>query len=638
MTKRNKSSKRISLARDLDRPRWKVYFLGFLIITLFGMVSYKAFELQVLDRERAFKIAKRQHNGTTTLLPRRGSVLDRNMRELAVNVEVKSVYANPNGISDPGAVAKLLAKPLGMTEKELINKLVSKKSFVWIKRLIDPSVAQTVKELNLKGIGLVQEPKRVYPNGTLMGQVLGFTNIDSKGIEGLEFHLDSLLIGKPQSITLKRDARGRRIVHIPDQLNGDTSGHDVVLTIDSQIQHIVERELKDGIQKVSGEKGIAILTNPETGEILALASYPALDPNKYRKYPSANKRNLPIWYSYEPGSTMKMFLAASALEEKKANRNTTFDCEHGRRRIGSSVIKDVKPHGTLTLADVIKYSSNIGASKVGELLGKQTYHRYLTDFGFGEKMGIDLPGESSGKVLDPKKWGKVELATISFGQGVSVTALQLVTALSAIANGGYLMKPYVVKQIIGSNGGVIKENKPETIRRVISYDTAKEVTKMLESVVESGTGKKAQVAGYHVAGKTGTAQVPNPKTGKYYKDKYIASFAGFAPAEDPKVSLVVIVEAPKTLTHGGSVAGPIFKHIAEKVLFHMGVESNKEFVGVKVMPDLSGMSAREILIWSEKEGIKVKLKGSGFVKNQEPGPGELIQEGSTCSIELEQTI
>ena len=640
--KPKRSTKRISLARDLDKPRWRVFIVATLLIALFAMVSVKALELQILDRERAFKIARKQHHGTSTLLPRRGKIFDRNGKELAVNIDVKSVYANPKKVTNPSETAKILSEKLNLSQKKILDRVSSDKSFVWIKRLAESESVEELQNLDITGLGYIPEPKRIYPNGHLMGQVIGITDIDSIGIEGIEYRYDRLLTGKTRKITLKRDARGHKILNDPSEIQDidqyKTSGHDIVLTIDSQIQYIVERQLKEGIEEMGGEKGMAIVMNPETGEVLAMASYPFLDPNNFSKFPEVNRRNLPIWYAHEPGSTMKVFLAASALDDKKVNPNSKFNCENGRRRIGSAVIRDIKPRGTLTVAEIVKYSSNIGASKIGELLGRDKYYKYLNKFGFGKKTGIGLPGESSGLLAAPRKWGPIELATISFGQGISVTSLQLVTALSAIANGGYLMKPYVIEKIVGPDGNVIEQNSPEVVTRAISYDTSYQMKQIMQGVVENGTGKKAQIPGFSVAGKTGTAQIPNPKSGGYYSDRYIASFIGFAPVEDPAIVMVVVVEAPRKKTHGGSVAAPIFKQIAEKVLFHMGLSPKKVLVGMTVMPDLSGMSVRDILKWSEEEGVKVKVKGSGFVTNQQPLPGDLIKEGMVCSIELKQKI
>ncbi len=640
--KPKRSTKRISLARDLDKPRWRVFIVATLLIALFAMVSVKALELQILDRERAFKIARKQHHGTSTLLPRRGKIFDRNGKELAVNIDVKSIYANPKKVTKPSETAKILSEKLDLSQKKILNRVSSDKSFVWIKRLADSESVEELQNLDITGLGYIPEPKRIYPNGHLLGQVIGITDIDSIGIEGIEYRYDRLLTGKTRKITLKRDARGHKILNDPSEIQEidqyKTSGHDIVLTIDSQIQYIVERQLKEGIEEVGGEKGMAIIMNPETGEVLAMASYPFLDPNNFSKFPEVNRRNLPIWYAHEPGSTMKVFLASSALDDKKVNPNSKFNCENGRRRIGSAVIRDIKPRGTLTVAEIVKYSSNIGASKIGELLGRDKYYKYLNKFGFGKKTGMGLPGESSGLLAAPRKWGPIELATISFGQGISVTSLQLVTALSAIANGGYLMKPYVIEKIVGPDGNVIEQNSPEVVTRAISYDTSYQMKQIMQGVVENGTGKKAQIPGFSVAGKTGTAQIPNPKSGGYYSDRYIASFIGFAPVEDPAIVMVVVVEAPRKKTHGGSVAAPIFKQIAEKVLFHMGLSPKKVLVGMTVMPDLSGMSVRDILKWSEEEGVKVKVKGSGFVTNQKPLPGDLIKEGMVCSIELKQKI
>lgn len=640
--KPKRNTKRLSLARDLDKPRWRVFIIATLIIALFAMVSIKALELQVLDRERAFEIARKQHHGTSTLLPRRGKIFDRNGKELAVNVDVKSVYANPKNIQNPKEAANILSEKLNVNEEKIYNRVASNKSFVWIKRLADSKSAEELQNSDIKGLGFIPEPKRVYPNGTLMGQVIGFTDIDSIGIEGIEYKYDSSLIGKTRKITLKRDARGHKILSDPNEIQeidkDQSSGNDMTLTIDSQIQHMVERELKEGIEEMGGEKGMALVMNPETGEVLAMASYPFIDPNIYSKFPEPNRRNLPIWYAHEPGSTMKVFLTAAAIEDKKVNPSSQFNCENGRRKIGSAVIKDVKARGTLTVSEIVKYSSNIGASKIGELMGRDKYHSYLKKFGFGEKTGIGLPGESKGQLAAPRKWGAIELATISFGQGVSVTSLQLVTALSAVANGGYLMKPYVIEKIVDPEGNIVTQNKPEVVTRVISYDTSDQMKQILQTVVEDGTGKKAQIPGFSVAGKTGTAQIPDPNSGGYYSDRYIASFIGFTPVEDPEIVMAVVVEAPRKKTHGGSVAGPIFKNIAEKVLFHLGASPNKELVGMKIMPDLSGMSVRDILKWSEEEGVKVDVKGSGFVTSQKPQPGDMIIEGMVCSIELKQKI
>lgn len=633
-------SKRISLGRELYKPRLRILIAGLMIVLLFVAVSIKAFELQVLDREKALRIAMSQHRGFFTLLPRRGKILDSNNKELAVNLEAYSIYLRPKEVKEPRKLVDVLSKHLGLTRDEVLNLVSSKKPFVWVKRLVEPDVASKIKEMNIGGIGFIEEPKRIYPNGHLAGQVLGFTDIDSRGIEGVEYYLDEVLAGKPGKVVVKKDARGRQILSEPFDFGTEESisGADVILTLNSQIQYIVERELKEGVERVKAEKGMVVVMNPETGEVIAMASYPFLDPNNFKRYGDEVRRNLTVWYSFEPGSTIKPFLVAAALEEGVVSPSTMFDCENGRRRISGAVIRDVHPYKVLSVSDTLRLSSNICASKIAEALGKDRFYKYLEGFGFGQKTGIDLPGESSGIVTKPKQWGPVELATLSFGQGISVTVLQLATALSAIANGGYLIKPYIVKKVMDPEGNVLKENEAEVRRRVISYETARKVTEMLEAVVEDGTGKNALVPGYRVAGKTGTAQVPNPQTGGYYSDRHISSFIGFAPSDDPRITVVVVVVNPKTSFYGGVVAAPIFKEIVEKSLFYLGVPPQKGFAEAKIMPDLRGMSAREILRWAEKEGVKVRLKGSGYAKNQKPGAGEKITEETVCLIELEQKI
>jgi len=638
--RKNKHPKRICLSRDLEKPRYRLFISAFFVLILLVGVFAKAVHIQFFNKEKALSYAKKQHNGFSELSPVRGNIYDRNNKELAVNIETKSIYANPPSIKDPVKTSKIVSKKLGLIQSNVLKKITSNKRFVWIKRFLDSEQTNDVISENLDGFGYIKETKRVYPNGHLLGQVLGFTNIDSSGIEGIEYYSDNLLAGMPRKISFSRDALGRTVVK--EYKNPDTTistvGNNIILTIDYQIQHILERELQLGIESVNGEKGMGILMNSETGEILAMASYPFFDPNNFSEYKDEQKRNLPIWYTFEPGSTMKVFLAASAIEENIATPKSKFDCENGKRKIGNSVIRDHKPHGTLTFSEIIKVSSNIGASKIGETLGKKKYHDYLTDFGFGNKLDIDLPGESKGLLPKVNKWGNIELATISFGQGLSVTSLQLATALSAVANGGYLMKPFIVKEVRGPEGKLIKENKPQVLKRVISYDTSRQVSEILESAVANGTGKNAHIKGYSIAGKTGTAQIPNPTTGGYYKNRHIASFIGFAPVDNPAITLVIVVEAPKKSFYGGTVAAPIFKDVTEKVLFYLGIPPSNNFMEAKIMPDLKGQSIRDILRWSEKEGIKVEVSGNGYVEEQMPNPGEIIEDDVVCKIHFKPTI
>lgn len=638
--RKNNHSTRISLSRDLEKPRYRLFISAFFVLILLLGVFVKAAHIQFFNKDKALSFAKKQHNGFSELRPVRGNIYDRNNNELAINIEAKSIYANPPSIKDPVKTSKIISKNIGLNQNKVLKQITSKKRFVWIERLLESEQTNDVLSENLDGIGYIKEAKRVYPNGHLLGQVLGFTNTDSSGIEGIEYSSEYLLAGTPRKISFTRDALGRAVVK--EYKNPDTTistaGNNITLTISYQIQHILERELQLGIESVNGVKGMGILMNSETGEILAMASYPFFDPNNFSEYKDEQKRNFPIWYAFEPGSTMKVFLAASAIEENTATPKSKFDCENGKRKIGNWVIRDLKPHGTLTFSEIIKVSSNIGASKIGETLGKKKYHDYLTDFGFGNKLGIDLPGESKGQLPKVNKWGNIELATISFGQGLSVTSLQLATALSAVANGGYLMKPFIVKEVRSPEGKLIKENKPQVLKRVISYDTSRQVSEILESAVANGTGRNAHIKGYSIAGKTGTAQIPNPATGGYYKNRYIASFIGFAPVDNPAITLVIVVEAPKKSFYGGTVAAPIFKNVTEKVLFYLGIPPSNNFMEARIMPDLKGRSMRDILRWSEKEGIKVEISGNGYVEEQMPNPGEIIEDDVVCKIHFKPTI
>ena len=636
MKKRNRLQSQYN--RESKKPKWKIHTSAFIVFLLFLGVGYKALTLQVTDRDKSFKIAKKQHSGSLNLLPKRGNILDRNNRYLTTSVDTKSVYIKPRQIKYPKEFAKKVSENTNFKYNELLALAVSNKSFVWLSRLADKNLVDKLKKLHIEGIGFVQEPKRVYPNGHLLGQVLGFTDIDSKGIEGIEYYLDGVLAGKPQEIKLKKDARGKQILYTPVDIEKSTSGYEIQLTIDSQIQHIVEKELRAGIKETEAESGMALVMRPDTGEILAMASYPFFNPNRFAEFPEKSRRNLPVWYSFEPGSTLKIFLVAAAFEEDIAKPNSRYNCENGRRKIGPEIIRDLHPHGILTVSETIEVSSNICASKIGENVGKKSFYNYLKDFGFGEKLGVDLPGEPSGMLLNSRKWGPVELATISFGQGISVTSLQLATALSAIANGGYLMKPYIVKKITTPKGATVEQKKPGVLKRVISYETSKQVSSILQSVVENGTGKKAKIAGYKVAGKTGTAQIPNTETGGYYQDRYIASFVGFGPVDNPKITLVVVVNNPKKTIYGGSAAAPIFKSIIEKALFYLGVPTSSDFTVTRLMPDLQGKSTRDILRWAEEAEVEVKFKGSGFAVTQFPAAGETIGKNTVCSFELRQDI
>ncbi|MDE0158559.1 MAG: penicillin-binding transpeptidase domain-containing protein [Candidatus Dadabacteria bacterium] len=625
--------------RDSEKQKRKFYIASVFITGLFVLLGYRSFELQVLQSEKFSAGAKKQHSRVYRMPPVRGTLFDRNKKPLATSVWATSIYLNPKEVKNPDKLARTISKPLGLSRNKLISLTRSDKPFVWIKRGEDPVTAKKIEAMGLSGVGFAEEPKRIYPNGSLLGQTIGFTNIDLKGVEGLEYGFEKMLAGKPATVRIRTDGRGNSISDV--LLNAkeqSTKGSDVLLTVDSNIQHMTETALEKGIKEMKADRGAALLMNPQTGEILSMASYPFFNPNRFGEFSQKTRKNLPVWMSFEPGSTLKVFLAATLLEEKMGDENTEYDCENGKKRIGPKVIKDVHGHGILTVSETITYSSNICAWKMGETLGKKKLHDSLRNFGFGETVGVDLPGEATGRMQSLRDWGDIELATISFGQGISVTAIQLATALSSIGNGGYLMKPYIVKKIVSPEGKVLMERSPESVKRVISYDTASKVTRILEQVVENGTGKNASIPGYRVAGKTGTAQMPNPQTGTYYENRYLSSFIGFAPADDPRLALVVIVENPREHNYGGVVAAPIFKSITEKVLFYMQIPPDKEKLEKMVMPDMVNKSARAVMKWAEKEEVSVRFIGNGYVVSQHPPSGKKIRRGTDCTFILKQNI
>ena len=621
------------------KGKWKFYLTTIFITGLFVALGYRSFEIQVLQSDKFSAGAKKQHSRVYKMPPIRGTLYDRNKKPLATSVWATSIYVNPKKVKDPDKLARAISKPLGLSRKKLLRSARSEKPFVWIKRGEDSETAKKIEAMGISGVGFAEEPRRIYPNGSLLGQALGFTNIDLKGVEGLEYGFEKTLAGKSATARIRTDGRGNRISDaLLNAKEQSTKGNDVLLTVDSNIQHITETALEKGLREMKADKGAALLMNPQTGEILSMASYPFFDPNRFGEFSQETRKNLPIWMSFEPGSTLKVFLAATLLEEKMGDENTEYDCENGKQRVGPKTIKDVHGHGILTVSETITYSSNICAWKMGKTLGKKKLHDSLRNFGFGKTVGVDLPGEASGKIQNLRNWGDIELATISFGQGISVTAIQLATALSSIANGGYLMKPYIVRKVVSPEGKVLLEKNPEMLKRVVSYDTASKITAILEQVVEKGTGKNARISGYRVAGKTGTAQMSNPETGTYYKNRYLSSFIGFAPADDPRLALVVIAENPRKHTYGGIVAAPIFKSITEKVLFYMRIPPREERFEETVMPDMANKSARAVMKWAEQEEVSVRFIGSGYVVSQHPPSGEKIRRGADCTFTLKQNI
>ena len=542
-----------------------IFLLGFLVILL------RLFDLHILQAEMMAEKARRQHHTTITLDSTRGAILDRQGRALALNLDVPSVYASPTSVKDPRFVAKRLSKVLDMPRPKLERRLRGKREFVWLKRKIDAEYAEKVKALSLPGINMVKEKRRFYPKGTLLAHVLGFAGIDSQGLEGLEVGYDQYLQGKARTVLLQRDALGRGIFPDNQEDSESLSGHTIHLTIDESIQYMAEHALESAVERTQARGGTIIVMDPRTGGILAWTLRPTFDPNHVKESTPERWRNRAVTDPYEPGSTMKMILAAAALEEGQMQPDSLIYAGEGEMPIGGTVLHDHEKAGWLTFREVLQRSSNIAAAKIAIGLGKDRMYRYLREFGFGEKTGIDLPVESIGLLAKLQNWGSRTLSSVAMGQEIGVTPLQMVTAVSAIANDGILMKPFIVERIDSTRGDNIWKREPEIRRRPIRHQTAHTLTDLLENVVANGTGKKAAILGYRVAGKTGTAEKIDSSSGTYSRTKFVGSFVGYAPADDPRFVMLVTIDEPQGPAWGGAVAAPVFREVGEQILRHLKI-------------------------------------------------------------------
>jgi cell division protein FtsI (penicillin-binding protein 3) len=653
-----------------DREKWtrfRIRFIGGVFILLLSVSIARAFYLQIYEQERFAHLAEKQHLKVVQLTPSRGAIYDSTNSALAVSIEMDSLFAEPRNMEDLAAAAAQLAPVLGMTRDAVEKKLHGSKGFVWLARRLTPEVAAAVRKLDIDGIGFAKEPKRFYPNAEIGSHVIGFTGLDPEGLEGVERKYDNTLLGNTGYMVTERDALGRDIGTRGMMMKSASTGQSIALTIDKNIQYIAEKELAAAVENSRAKGGIAIVMEPQSGRLLAMANYPTFNPNLLGNSPQQALRNKAITDSFEPGSTMKVFLIAAALEEKAVSPNDAFNCENGVYNIGGRTIHDTHKYGRLSVGDILKHSSNIGAAKIGTRLGPERLYGYLKGFGFGAKSNVDLPGEVSGYLRNKSQWYGIDLATISFGQGVSVSALQLAAAMSSIANGGNLPQPYVVEKILDGKGNITKSFSPSSRQRVISPETARIVAKMMEGVVaEDGTAAKAAVDGYKVAGKTGTAQKADPVTKGYSHDKRTASFVGFVPADNPRMTIVIIVDEPKTSPYGGIVAAPAFSAIARQALCYLRVapteplkkrpgvievqkeepllanaaEDTEEILpesqlqGVVTMANFRGMSMRQVLQLMEKKGLNVRLIGSGRVIEQNPAPGKTITPSDPVWVRL----
>lgn len=653
---------------------------GVLALWMVGLLV-RLYQLEIFDYVELLSRAQRQQQRTVEVAPERGAIYDRDMHPLAMSLAVESVYAVPADIANKELAVSLLAPVLDLDRNDLLGRLNAFKSFCWVKRKISSEEVERVLDLNLKGIYFQKEMKRFYPKGDLAAPVLGYVGLDDKGLAGLEYGFKEIA-GKPGRVLLSEDAR-RQSFH-STEWEGQ-AGKNIVLTLDENIQFIAEKALAQTMEKFHAAGGVAIVENPNTGELLAMAGEPSFDPNNYADSPPMSRIDRPVAMVYEPGSVFKIVAMSAALEEKLTNPSEVIDCQMGSITIAGHVIHDDGMRfGRLTLAEVLAHSSDVGAIKLGLRLGDERFYEYMRKFGFGARTNIELPGEERGLLRPPRAWSAISIGALSIGQEVGVTPIQLISAYSAIANGGILIQPRLVRDIYrGTSHDVLP---PAQGRRIVSEKTAAEMRQMFEGVIDHGTGTTAQVAGYTAGGKTGTAQKID-STGHYSKSHHIASFVGFAPAEKPAIAILVTIDSPVGAMYGREVAAPAFASIASQTLSYLNipqdnpssvlqvassasagslrqqrrsqVETRKKFSEIAeaalspvqpvsyshgphsnsgtvllndaplaTVPDFSGMALRAVVADCEKLGFELKLSGSGVGQEQMPVAGAKVPPGS----------
>jgi cell division protein FtsI (penicillin-binding protein 3) len=649
------------MTEPASRYRSRALVLTGCLLLLFSAIVLRLGYLQILRHEELARLAERQYSKTIPLRPERGPILDRNGYALAVSAAVESVYALPARISDRAAVAAALAPHLGERPRDIEQRLASDRPFVWVKVKIPPAVAEAIRARRLAGIGTVPETLRFYPSRDLAAHVLGFVGRDDRGLEGVELAHDRTLAGEAGLALVERDALGREMTGQPTILKTPTPGTGLVLTLDATVQYLAERELDAAWRATGAKAGMVLVMDPRTGEILAMAMRPTFNPNTYHLAAAELWRNRAVTDPFEPGSTFKAILAAAALEEGVARPGDRFYGEQGLITIANRTIHDWKKYGWLTFQQVFQFSSNVGAIKVGLQLGRERYYRHIAGFGFGSLTGMGLPGESRGQIRPPARWSGLSLASISIGQEVSVTGVQMLAAFGAIANGGRLMQPFIVRALLDRDGREVRRMEPQAVRQVVSPHTAATLTDILTSVVADGTGQKAIVQGYAVAGKTGTAQKPDPVTHVYSRKPGVLSFIGFVPSSAPRLVILALLDEPKTVVWGSEAAAPIFAAVAAPVLRHLDVPPTQAMPAIQivrspgrdaereptvepgagmlpdgdaVMPDLTGKSLRQALALLGALDVDVAVAGRGLVVRQTPAPGTPLAPGAFCRLEL----
>ncbi len=632
---------------DQFRKRATVVFL--LTIAFFGVAFASLFSLQVLNTEKSLLyLTKKSENFYRR---GRGTIVDRKGRDLAVSVDLPSVYADPKfikeNVKNSKKMASLLSEVLDEDAETIYRKITSNPDsrFVWIARQVPQEKGRKLKKLIdsgvLKGIRIIQETKRFYPKGTLAANVIGFVGRDNRGLEGLEYYYDDYLTGKITRYEMDKSF-GASVLKVAGVFGTDAT---MQITIDEVLQSICEEELKKGVLEFNARSGMAVMLHPNTGEVLAMAVYPSYDPNHPSKYPAYRRRNRTITDIFEPGSSFKPVVMSALLNDGLVSDSSTFECK-GYIDIAGERIRCSGIHGLVTPDDIIRESCNVGQIEASMRMVKGRMYWYIRQFGFGSKSGIDLPGEASGILRPPSKWTPFDRATISIGQGIGVTALQLASAYQVFANEGVLMKPFIVKKVVTSGGDVIFENSPKPVREVIQPSTAYRITRYLVDVVRNGTGVKAAVEGYTVAGKTGTAQ----KSGKwgYIEGAYVATFAGFAPAFSPRVVLVVVLDEPRPEYLAGETAAVIFSRIMKQALEYLGAATGEAILPrgsvsppplpvspPGVVPDFRGLTMREALELARGRNIHLEFEGcGGVVVSQSVAPGSRYEDNVTVILKM----
>jgi cell division protein FtsI (penicillin-binding protein 3) len=672
-------------------PKLRAGLLGAGVMLALSAVVARAYQVQVRDRDKY----DRSYPEAIEIATKRGNIYDRRGAELAVSVELDSFYAHPmelqkraeRGELDLGGLAGKLAAALSLNEQQVEEKLRSKRKFVWLKRRATPAQAKAVAELALVpgGVGAQKEPRRFYPSISTAAHVLGFTDDEGRGVEGLERKFESQLHGSVDKVSAILDARGGVVFSEALSEGQGGQGNHLHLTLDREIQALAERELSLGVRAVEARAGSIVALDPNTGEILALANYPTFNPNDPGSADAAARRNRAVMDRFEPGSVLKTFTIAGALAAGVVGPSQRIDCENGAMRVAEYTIHDTHRHGELTPGEILALSSNIGTAKIGEALGRPGLYRYLRRFGFGARTDVDLPAETEGILRNYTRWYDMDAATISFGQGMSATSLQLASAMASIANGGRLMKPLLVSRITNAAGETVETFGPTVKRQVVPGHVARLVGDMLTAVTaQGGTGEAAAIDGFVVAGKTGTAQKADYAKGGYAEGQWTSTFVGFVPAQQPRIVLAVVVDEPVIDHFGGTVAGPVFRRVAEGALRHMGVMPSHGAVqladivkdqreqkqkaehssdrakpraarsdgeasaaqadettaprapGQVRVPKLKGLGARAALVVLRKAGLSANLSGTGAVVEQSPAEGDSVSEGAVLQLLLKR--